>query len=78
MCKRSSKRRNTVANPPHHKQRQVAPTQEPESDSGTSKDDDEVNDTPLTRADIPKIVETVINNKVTDPHLGEWYSAPRI
>jgi len=53
-------------------------TWEPESDSATSEDDDEV-DTTLTRADIPKIVEAVINNipkegdghpDDEDPHLS--------
>ena len=77
---RSTKRRSTAANPPCQKWRRVATTREPESDSATSKGDEEIDETPLIRADIPKIVEAVINNipkegngppEVDDPHLGE-------
>jgi len=77
---RSNKRRSTTANPPRQKRRRVATIQETESDSATSDNDEEIDDTPLTRADIPKIVEAVINNipkegdgspEDNSPHLGE-------
>ena len=48
----------------------VASTREPKSDFSTSDNDKDFDDTPLTRADVPKIVEAVISNipKETEDH----------
>ena len=59
----------------------VASIREPESDFSTGNNDKDFDDTPLTRADVPKIVEAVNSNipKETEdpeeksqdnPHLG--------
>ena len=58
---KSTKRKSTTADLPRQKRQRVATICEPESDSSTSEDDEEFNDTPLTKADILKIVEAVIS-----------------
>ena len=47
---------------PVHPARSEGNTQESESDSTTNEDDEEIDNTPLTRANIPKIAEAVSNN----------------
>ena len=65
---RTTKRTNTTAHPAPRAKRQRVRGQ-PEMDSSTSSgDDSEVFDeVPLTRADIPKIVEAVMNQFSSDP-----------
>ena len=60
---KSTKRKSTTADPPRQKHQRVATIREPESDSSTSEDDEEFDDNPLTKANIPKIVEAVISNR---------------
>ena len=77
---RTTKRTNTTAqSSPRAKRQRVRGQPEPDS-STSSEDDSEVfDDAPLTRADIPKIVEAVMNQfssapreeRRDSPHLGK-------
>ena len=78
MTRSTKKRKNASAAPARTKRPRTGHTHR-ESDSETKT---EADDTPLTRADIPKIVDAVLNNLSTDgassrddshdnPHLGE-------
>ena len=75
----TTKRKSASAVPPHPKRQRLADTRR-ESDS--EDDTEEIDDTPLTKADIPKIVNAVLSNFSTkgissmddnqdNPHLGE-------
>jgi len=66
--------------------RTATPVCEKESESSSGDDNEEFDDAPLTKANIPKIVEAVLNNipnrseatqeEQDNPHLGEYNLAP--
>ena len=69
----TAKRKSASANPPRPKRQRLADTR---------RESDSEDDTPLTKADIPKIVDAVLSNFSTEgigsmddsqdnPHLGE-------
>ena len=75
----TAKRKSASADPPRPKCQRLADTRR-ESDSEDNTE--EIDDTPLTKADIPKIVDAVLSNFSTEgissmddsqdnPHLGE-------
>ena len=74
----TTKRQSVSTNPPRAKRQRAVANTRRESDSEDTSE--EVDDTPLTRADIPKIVDAVLSNFSTEDdsqagdgsHLGEY------